>query len=177
MRTTIVPAQITTVEDRIAGNLGLTQVMLLITPVFIGSALYVVLPPFFSYAIYKVGLIVLLALSCGMLAIRVRGKIALLWLIVLLKYNLRPAYYVFNKNSSYLRQTDVSPQVQNVADLRLDVPEKRIAIPGLAPADLMKVEEFVADPSANVHFTTNKKGELRVLLTEVPRESLSTPAN
>ena len=31
MRTTIVPAQMTTVEDRIAGNLNFTQIFLLVT--------------------------------------------------------------------------------------------------------------------------------------------------
>ena len=42
MRTTVVPAQVTTVEDKIAGNLGLSQLLLLTLPVFGGSALFLV---------------------------------------------------------------------------------------------------------------------------------------
>src|SRR5438045_2898426 len=104
MRTTIVPAQITTVEDKIAGNLGLSQIMLLIAPVFGGSSLFVIFPPFFNYAAYKVVLIAITALLCGMLAVRIKGKILLFWLIAVLRYNLRPAYYVFDKNSMHNRE-------------------------------------------------------------------------
>ena len=78
MKVTIVPAQVTTVEDRIAGNLGLSQLLLLTTPVFSGSLLYVVLPPVFHGAIYKLVLIVALFIICSLMAIRIKGKILLL---------------------------------------------------------------------------------------------------
>jgi hypothetical protein len=39
MRTRVIPAQITTVEDRIAGNLNLTQILLLMIPVILGTYL------------------------------------------------------------------------------------------------------------------------------------------
>ena len=177
MRTTIVPAQITTVEDKIAGRLGLMQVMLLVMPVFIGSGLFVILPPFFSYAIYKVMIIGTLALFCGLLAIRIKGKILLLWAIVLLRYNFRPRYYVYSKNTTHMRDI-----VSNIAVLDemeeeprqtvITVPQRRLSV-----AELVTVETLLADPTANVHFMTNKKGALSVHLTEKPQESLSTPAN
>src|ERR1039458_6831582 len=104
MKVTIVPAQVTTVEDRIAGNLRLSQLLLLTTPVFSGSLLYVVLPPVFHGAIYKLVLIVALFIICSLMAIRIKGKILLLWLVVLVHYNLRPRFYVFNKLSTHGRE-------------------------------------------------------------------------
>src|SRR5947209_20569411 len=97
MKVTVVPAQVTTVEDRIVGSLGLSQILLLATPVFGGTMLYAILPPNFHSAIYKLIVIALLFATCGLMAIRIRGKILLLWLIVMLRYNLRPRYFVFNK--------------------------------------------------------------------------------
>lgn len=177
MRTTIVPAQVTTVEDRIAGNLGLSQVILLIAPVFAGSALYVLLPSFFEYAAYKVWVIVVLALLCGVLAVRIKGKIVLLWALVLLRYHLRPTYYLFNKNSAHNRRTVMPRQAEAAADVPSTTSLAHSQPPSVPAVDLMKVTAFVRNPAANIHFTTTKKGELRVLLTEVPHENLSTSAN
>lgn len=53
MRMTVVPAQITTVEDRIIGNLGFSQILLLIVPLFVSAGVFVLLPPFIGGAIYK----------------------------------------------------------------------------------------------------------------------------
>src|SRR5215204_1042792 len=104
MRTTIVPSQVTTVEDRVAGRLGLSQLLLLISPIFGSSIIFVVLPPFFNYAVYKVVLIVCVASLSALLAIRIKGKILLFWAITLLRYNTRPRYYLFNKNSAHTRE-------------------------------------------------------------------------
>lgn len=53
MKTSIVPAQITTVEDKVAGNLSLPQLFLLSAPIFIGSLVYLIFPPFMGAASYK----------------------------------------------------------------------------------------------------------------------------
>ena len=177
MRTTVVPAQITTVEDKIAGNLGMSQIMLLTAPIFIGSAIFVILPPFFNYATYKVVLIALMALLCGVLAVRIKGKVLLFWAIAILRYNLRPMYYVFDKNSMYMREvTKAVPAEESIVEAEL-LPAKRSVRPKLSPADLLKVQEIIANPAANLHITTTKKGALRVHLTEVTSESLSTGTN
>src|SRR5665213_4365185 len=99
MKVTVVPAQVTTVEDRIAGRLGLSQLLLLAAPIFGGSALYIILPPAMNSSAYKLVIIITLMLICSTMAIRIKGKIVLLWLIVILRYRLRPSYYVFNKNA------------------------------------------------------------------------------
>ncbi len=179
MRTTIVPAQITTVEDRIAGRLGLSQLLLLVSPIFGGSAVFVIFPPFFNYATYKVVLIACVAALSALLAIRVRGKILLGWALVLLRYNVRPRYYLFNKNSSHTRT--IVPQMELVQESTEEDVATQIAprpsLPRLNTYERMRIETLIADPSANVHITANKKGELSVHLTEVQHESLSATAN
>jgi hypothetical protein len=166
MRTTIVPAQVTTVEDKIAGNLGISQLLLLTMPIFGGSLLFVGLPPFFSYATYKVVVIVCFAVLCGTLAIRIKGKILLFWGIVILRYNLRPRYYVSDRNHIHLRE--ISLEVKPEKTVKEAQPKRtRKLLPKLSTSELVQVEHLIADPAANLRLTTNRKGELSVHLTEV----------
>lgn len=167
MRTTVIPAQITTVEDRIAGSISLQQLLILITPVFVGSLLFVVLPPFYAYATYKIVIIVCMAVTCGLLAIRFRGKIVLLWLMTLLRYNSRPRYYVLDKNDLHLREEAEPAEAVQAEDM---APKKNANAPSvqqLSTADVIAVEAILADPTVKPHFEINKKGELRVHLTEI----------
>ena len=87
MKITVVPAQVTTVEDRIIGNLGFSQILLLIVPIFIAAGVFVLIPPFMGGAIYKY---VIMGIAAGIfciLAVRIKGKIVALWLVTLLKPN------------------------------------------------------------------------------------------
>ncbi len=167
MRTAIVPAQVTTVEDRIAGNLSLSQLLLLTGPVFGSSALFVLLPPFFNYAVYKVVLIAGLAVLCGLLAIRIKEQILLMWLVTLLRYNLRPRYYVFDKRSSHLRQATTTAEPEKITEEAKPKKATRPELPPLSAAELVKVEDIMSDPKANFRLEVNKKGELSVRFTEV----------
>ncbi len=178
MRTTIVPAQVTTVEDRIAGKLGLSQLLLLITPIFGGSAIFVILPPFFTYAVYKVVLIVCVASLSALLAIRIKGKILLFWTITLLRYSTRPKYYLFNKNSAHTREivpaAEMNDEASEETARQSTLPLRKI---NLTTAERIQIEHLLTDPATNVHFTTNKKGELNVHLTEIQKEDLGTATN
>jgi hypothetical protein len=167
MRSTVIPAQITTVEDKVAGNLGVSQLLLLAAPIFGGSALFVIFPPFFSYAAYKLVLIVCLMSICSVLAIRVKGTIVLRWVMILAGYMLRPRFYVFDKNSDYLRE-ESEPEAPAVAQATNDeVAAQRIPLPRLDPAELVKVQDFMTNPHAQLQFKTNRKGELNVYAAEV----------
>lgn len=166
MRTTIVPAQVTTVEDKITGNLGLSQLVLLVLPVFGGSALFVALPPFFSYATYKVVLIVCFAVLCGVLAIRIKGKIILMWLAVIIRFNVRPRYYLFDKKSTYLREEPVAKEIVEKEDAVKAKPKQK-HMPKLSIDQLVEVEKLLTNPEANLHLRANRKGELSVHFTEV----------
>ena len=167
MRSTIVPAQVTTVEDKITGSPGLSQLLLLTVPVFGGSAIFVILPPFFSYALYKVVLIAGFAFLCGLLAIRIKGRILLSWVIAILKYNLRPRYYVFNKNSDYKRE--ILPKLKAEKPEQVETSKESVSIPQpqLSTAEVVHIENILANPQSKLYFKTNKKGELRVHITEI----------
>lgn len=170
MKQTVVPAQVTTVEDRIAGSLGLSQLMLLVIPVFIGSGLYFVLPPLAHVAIYKLVLIAAMFFICASLSIRIRGKIILFWLVVLLSYNIRPRYYIFNKRTLQGREEYITTkqiEQEPEAETKSERARKHLS---LSTAEVMKLENLIENPAANIHFET-KKGNLYVRITEVKQES------
>jgi hypothetical protein len=167
MRTTTVPAQITTVEDKIAGELNIMQLLLLVAPVFGSAALYVGLPPFFASAPYKIVFIVSLFAVFGTLAIRIKGKIVLAWLLILVRYNARARYYLFNKNDIHMRDIP-KPEVQQEAVEKTETKKAEVAPqPRLSTADLVQIEQLITNPEANLHFRTDKKGALSVHITEV----------
>lgn len=167
MRSTVVPAQVTTIEDRIAGNIGVSQLVLLLLPVFIGGMLYVLLPPFFEYGVYKVVLVVVMTVLCGVLAIRIKGQIILKWLIAIVTYNLRPRYYVANKNSKHGRDKSQALVFANVEERALTKMREIKATPKLTTQELVNIEHILSNPQANLRFSTDAKGELHVHITEV----------
>lgn len=167
MKVTVVPAQITTVEDRIAGSLGLNQLLLLSVPIFGGSALYIILPPSLHSAIYKLAVIAILALASGILAIRIKGKILLLWLVVIWRYNLRPRYYLFNKNATAHRDQFDDSQLAETEPEADTEPVRHRSLSPLNLADTAHLLDILENPSANLTFKTNPKGGLYVLITQV----------
>jgi len=169
VKTAVVPAQITTVEDKIAGNVSLSQLILLALPLFIGTVLYIVFPPTLSMTLPKLTLGGLVAIVCCSLAVRVKGKIVLLWAVTIVRYNLRPRYYVFSKNSSYLRG---SGSAVVALDEGLDMLAGEVAlsdegVESLAISDLVRIESALADPKSNLAFKATRKGGLRVHITQV----------
>ena len=167
MKSSIVPAQITTVEDKVAGNLSLSQLLLLTFPVFTGGVVYIAVPPVMTAPLYKLVLMGILILSFGILAVRIKGKILLLWLITIASYNLRPRYHVFDKNDSYLRgslgevDTDVQTELVEDENVKLASP-----VPLLSTRETVLLEGIIASPKANLHFVTNRKGALDVRITQ-----------
>ncbi len=164
MRTTVIPAQITTVEDKIAGNLNLTQVFILMVPVFFGTAVYVLFPPFFHFAIYKIAVISAVTLVSLLLSLRIKGKVAANWLIVLLTYNLRPKYYVFNKNEAYLREVylpEASLKAHKKAISKKDAKATNFS------KDLTRLQKYIKNPKYALTLKPNKKGGVYVALNEI----------
>lgn len=166
MKVTVVPAQVTTVEDRIMGSLSLSQLMILLLPVFVGAALFAVLPPVMESAVYKFVLIGIMAATCLILSVRIKGKIVALWIMTILRYNLRPKYYLFNKNVATHRAdyAEVKPVKRNEA--ATDV-EKNVAMTKLGILETAKVLAAIEHPASNLRFETTRKGGLHVRLTEI----------
>lgn len=163
MKTRIIPAQITTVEDKIVGNLSLTQIILLMIPVFWFMIVYTLFFPFMHFAWYKIPLFLIFGLSSLILSIRIKEKIILSWLTVLLRYTTRPKYYVFNKNDSYLRDMHIISFTKEKKKIKaLIIEKKAVTDKVLAFADFVRLENLLSDPKISFSIKSHKKGGLHV---------------
>lgn len=167
MRSTVVPAQVTTVEDRIMGSLGFSQLALLVLPVFVAAGIFALFPPVMSGSIYKYLLSAVFALFMGFLAIRIKGKIILLWLITIGRYNLRPKYYLFNKNTAEFRANPPTHAKLDETNTEPVIKQRVTEIPKLALHDATKVLETIQKQNSNLRFELTKKGGLRVRFSQV----------
>jgi len=167
MKVTVVPAQVTTVEDRIMGTLSFSQLMLLIIPVFMGGGLYMLAPSLFGSDIYKYVIIGIVALACTILAIRIKGKILAYWIVIILRYNLRPKYYLFNKNTTTLREDYANVVATPKAGAERSNLKERSKLPHLELHEMSDLMAKLENPAAKLRFETNRKGGLYVRLTEI----------
>lgn len=158
MKTTIIPAQITTVEDKIAGSLNMTQILILMFPVLWTALIYILLPVPMKLSSYKVGLIAACIFICIVLAIRVKEKIIAEWLGIILKYRLRPKYWLFDKNDLTSRQLDI-PDIPNisVSPRKKSARSTRIHAADVAIADLVKVQNLIDTGKVAVRYQFEKK--------------------
>lgn len=104
MKTTVVPAQITTVEDKIAGSLNFIQIILLVFSLIIGTAFYGMIPPKLHLSTLKMILMIAQFAVFGLLALRYKGRILADWLVIILRYKARPRIYIFTKNDPQSRE-------------------------------------------------------------------------
>lgn len=164
MRTQVIPAQITTVEDKIAGNLNLTQIMLLLFPAFWTALVFTVITPRLQFSLYKLPLVLVVLILCLVLAIRIKGKVVLNWAFTIFRYNLRPKYYVFNKNDSFLRTLDLpnlDKKVKVQTKKEISVVEKEKKAP-TSLGDLIKLDNLLSNPKYSFSFKEARKGGIDV---------------
>lgn len=167
MKITVVPAQVTTVEDRIVGSLGFSQMLLLIVPVFVSAGLYVLLPPAMGNATYKYIVMAVVAFFCAILAIRIRGKIIASWLVTILRYNLRAKYYIFDKNTSAMRAEYTLAPTKKPSTAAAESKKSLSSQPKLDAMEAARLLAAIENPAAKLRFETTRKGGLHVRLTEV----------
>lgn len=161
MRTITVPAQVTTVEDRIAGNLTFPQLLLIMAGFGAMTLVYLFVAPRYHITLPKLIAITSVAILVGPLAIRIYGRLVAEWLILLARYAARPRRYVFTKNDRTLPDTPKLDEVRetNVVSVETQVPE--IA----TPYEHVKLETLIEDPMLQVRFVAAKNGGLHVALT------------
>ncbi len=170
MRTTVIPAQITTVEDKIAGSLNMTQVMLLMVPVIFTTIAYAVLPPRMHIEVYKIVLVLIVLLISLILSLRIKGKVVLSWLVILFTYNVRARYYVFNKNDIFLRDI-VLPKTQKTKAkllekaILLNEAKLKAKLPDIQ--DSIKIKNFIKNPNYSLSVKPTKKGGLYVVANKI----------
>lgn len=161
MRQTIVPAQITTVEDKIVGNLNMTQIVLIAFSLFIGVFIFAVLPQKLHFNLYKILLIIISTFTCFILALRVRKRVILNWIFLLTSYYLRPSYYIYDKNDSYLRDIVYFPEIKKKKKVQPKEAFSKAKNPDIIPiTDFAKLERILALHRANLGLKFNKKGEI-----------------
>lgn len=156
MRTTIIPAQITTVEDKIAGSLNFTQILLLMIPVLWGTLVYAIFIPAMKLAPYKISLVLLVSAITIILAIRIKDKIIAEWIGVLLRYKLRPKFYIFNKNDVTERLVDLPYEPITNHKKAVAKTTKRIT-KELSIKDLIKFEQAMESKNLAVSFRYGRK--------------------
>ena len=93
MKTSIVPAEITTLEDSITAKLSLTQVIILVVPIILTVLIFCLTPPLFKFAYWKIIIVVGAGLPIISLALKIKSKLIFYWLLLLAKYYLRPKNY------------------------------------------------------------------------------------
>lgn len=165
MKRSIVPAQITTVEDRVLGNLTPYQAGLISLPLVFGVLFYATLPPHFHLKLYKIAIIAGLELIGAILSIRKNDQMLIFWLITRLRYNLRPRYYVYDKNDAYLR---------NIPEFGPVIAEKKASKEVVKPTetkevtvhDAVRIEAIMSDERVNLRFKT-RNGRLHVVANEI----------
>jgi len=170
MRTRIIPAQITTVEDKIAGNLTITQIFLLMIPIFCGTLVYMIFPPIMHIAWYKVTFVLFVLIVSLLLTLRIKGKILLQWVKILMQYNLRPKYYLFNKNDDYLRTMDTIVFEKKQRKFLKKAPakqEKETNRLHVSIGDLIRLEGLLANPKVTFSLKADKKGALNVAFKQI----------
>lgn len=164
MKTRVIPAQITSVEDKIAGNLNLTQIVLLMIPIFWLLIVYTLFIPQMQFTLVKFPLVLVVMLLCFSLAIRVKGKVILNWLIILLKFNNRPKYYLFNKNDDYERNMNLpilDKKRKSKTKVTSQVKQKEHTSQ-ISFSDLARLDNVVNNPKISFSIRSTKKGGLHV---------------
>lgn len=157
MRSTIIPAQITTVEDKIAGNLNVAQILLLLFPIFAASFIYAIFPPDMKLVYYKIILVIFVSIVSLVLAIRSQDKIVVQWLIILIKFYRRPEFYISDKNDLSERLVEL-PLTKESAPLTKIIPvgktNKREEV---TISDLIKLNQALSSRRLAVSFELGKK--------------------
>lgn len=159
MRTTIIPAQITTVEDKIAGSLNFAQILLMMIPVLWGTLVYAVFSPIMKLAPYKISLVLLVTAISLVLALRIKDKIVAEWIGILLRYKLRPKFYIFNKNDLAERTVDL-PFEPVLSYKKVPVKKNVKFLKELSIKELIRLEQAMASKNLAVSFRYGRKGSL-----------------
>jgi hypothetical protein len=167
MRISIVPAQITTVEDKIAGNISVQQAALLGIPILFGFIVALVLPPSGEFVAYKITIVAVLFTICGSLAIRIKGRIVAKWIGLFAVYCARPRYYVYDKNTTYLRDDKLENMEVKVEKAVSVTKKPKLQARNIAAHEFARLEQLALDTRASMKFEVGKKGELNVRITEV----------
>jgi hypothetical protein len=167
MRSTIIPAQITTVEDKIVGDISFTQIILLLIPVLVSLALHSLVHPATALSLPKT-LIMLILFSCFLvLSFRLKGRLLLDWLIIYSRYSLRPSFYVLDKNDSLYRPTqDLLPETPAKA-LAHQLQPKLQPHPAITTRSRIQLDRLLSQSRCQIECKPLDQGRLHVAYQQI----------
>ncbi len=169
MKTAIVPAQVTTVEDRLAGNLTISQLRLMVAGLGVATRIYVLVGPKYHITLLK-GLIAAATMIAFIgLSIRIRGKILADWIIILTRFVQRPRRYVFTKNDLATRTTIILTEEPEQLVTATPLLTERSQAKSLSVREQVKVGSLLENPALAIRFAVGEKGGLDVSLTPLKR--------
>ena len=87
-------------------------------------------------------------------------------MITILRFNIRPKYYLFNKNTALFRpmyKAEPKPE----AEAKPRAKSKTTTIKRLALQDSARVLETIQNQNTNLRFEMTKKGALRVRFSQI----------
>ncbi len=166
MKTAIVPAQVTTIEDRITGSFTISQLLILMAGMGLATLIYLLVTPRYQFNPFKLIAIGTVIVVITPLAIRVHGKIVADWLIILTRFWQRPHRYIFTKNDPATRAVPLSEtQAKPIELIATKVPKTHREL--LSMPDRTRVDELLDNPALAVRFVVAEKGGIDVSLTPV----------
>jgi hypothetical protein len=157
MRTTVIPAQVTTVEDTIAGSLNFTQILLLVTSLFANTFVYALMPERMKFSLLKLGLMAIIFAVFILLSLKIKGRIVLSWLTILATYVLRPHTFIFSKNTLFAR--DIQMPIAAVSKIAVKTRKTKKIDEAVTVPDF-DYESIVRNTNLNLRF--GRKGILIV---------------
>lgn len=166
MRTTVVPAQVTTVEDRIAGNLTLPQITLMVISLVVGAVIYAGIPQKMHFGTLKTTLTIIQFAILGALALRINGKIVADWLIIYSRYSTRPRRYIFTKND--LTHRDIIAEKENIKTQaeQKNISEHIVTAKPLTLLEQLNLKKIFDNDDLTISFKPSKKGGMDVSLKQ-----------
>jgi len=137
MRISIVPAEMTSVKDKIIGNLELKQILLLATPLIFAIFTYIAIPPFNKTNSPKIILFIVFSFISSILSINISGELVLEIIINGFKYLIRPKIHLSTiknledeiledlKNNEISMENSRPPEIKD--RIKLDLPKGYVA--------------------------------------------------
>jgi hypothetical protein len=147
MRVSIVPAEMTSIQDKIIGDLNMNQVILLSTPLIFTILVYLFIPPFSKLSLLKIIVCSISIISLAILSIKIDGKIFLEHLKILNSFFNRPRIYL---NTISEIQPDIDISIENEIENNIITP----------PEILDREKIFNLKKKDKLIFNLNKKGDL-----------------
>lgn len=136
----------------------MTQIFILMLPVLWTALIYTLVAPVMKLAPYKIALVLFFTSICVILSLRIKDKIVAQWLGIVLRYQARPKYWLYNKNDSTNRIIDV-PEIPNIGLMAKKPVAKVIQNPvEVDVADLMKLEHLITTGRIAVRYQFGNKG-------------------